>query len=67
MSIDEYFNHEIHNEWLRDSSPDRKYTIVLNEVGHSFLFGASKANITLFNSMIELHISMYLLKMMVIH
>lgn len=50
MSIDEYFNHEIHNEWLRDSAPDRKYTIVLNEVGHSFLFGASKANITLFNS-----------------
>lgn len=48
ISIDEYFNHEIHNQWLRVSSPDGNYTIVANEVGHSFMFGTSKSNITLF-------------------
>lgn len=50
MSIDEYFNHQVHNEWVRESSPDGIYTIVLNEVGHSFMSGDSKANVTLFNS-----------------
>lgn len=50
MSIDEYFNHQVHNEWVRESSLDGIYTIVLNEVGHSFMSGDSKANVTLFNS-----------------
>lgn len=50
MSIDEYFNHEVHNEWVRDSSPDGKHTIVLNEIGHPFFSGDSKASITLFDS-----------------
>lgn len=47
---DEYFNHQIHNKWLRESCPDGIYTIVADEVGHPFMFGSSKANITLFKS-----------------